>query len=113
MLKLCILMNTLFFSARIFLGLWSLCLPVRMGMERFAWKTIVLNGQLDEYIRRHDAIWPELVAVLKGAGIRNYSIWNAGNGMGTNTQPGTFSRPRRAGTKRQRQTASIAARSKR
>jgi L-rhamnose mutarotase len=48
-------------------------------MERFAWKAIVRDGKLDEYIRRHDAIWPELVAVLKEAGIRNYSIWNVGN----------------------------------
>lgn len=48
-------------------------------MERFAWKACIHDGKLDEYIRRHDAIWPELVEVLKEAGIRNYSIWNAGN----------------------------------
>lgn len=34
---------------------------------------------LDEYIRRHDAIWQELIDVLKYAGICNYSIWNVGN----------------------------------
>lgn len=48
-------------------------------MERFAWKAHVHEGKLEEYIRRHDAIWPELVKVLKEAGIGNYSIWYAGN----------------------------------
>lgn len=48
-------------------------------MERYAWKALVKEGMLDEYIRRHDEIWPELVEVLKNAGICNYSIWNTGN----------------------------------
>ena len=48
-------------------------------MERYAWKAIVKDGCLEEYKRRHAAIWPEMVAVLKEAGIVNYSIWNVGN----------------------------------
>ena len=47
-------------------------------MERYAWKATIKEGMLEEYIRRHDAIWPELVAVLKEAGIRNYTIWQTG-----------------------------------
>jgi L-rhamnose mutarotase len=31
-----------------------------------------------EYKRRHDEIWPEMLALLKQAGIRNYSIWSDG-----------------------------------
>ena len=31
-------------------------------------------GSLDEYRRRHNPIWPELAAVLKAHGVRNYSI---------------------------------------
>jgi L-rhamnose mutarotase len=31
-------------------------------------------GKVDEYRRRHDAIWPELVALLHGAGVSDYSI---------------------------------------
>jgi L-rhamnose mutarotase len=31
-------------------------------------------GQAEEYRRRHDGIWPELLALLKGAGVRDYSI---------------------------------------
>lgn len=48
-------------------------------MERYAWKAVVHEGCLEEYQRRHDEIWPEMIDVLKEAGIRNYTIWNAGN----------------------------------
>ena len=34
----------------------------------------LLPGQEAEYQRRHDAIWPELSALLKDAGISDYSI---------------------------------------
>ena len=42
-------------------------------MERFAWTAQLLPGRLDEYIRRHDEIWPEMSTVLEEAGIRNYT----------------------------------------
>ena len=48
-------------------------------MERYAWKAIVREGMLDEYIKRHDEIWQEMKDVLHAAGIRNYTIWNVGN----------------------------------
>jgi L-rhamnose mutarotase len=48
-------------------------------MERYASKAYVREGCLDEYIRRHDEIWPEMKEVLKEAGICNYTIWNVGN----------------------------------
>lgn len=48
-------------------------------MEKYAWKATVIEGKLDEYIKRHDEIWPELLAVLEQAGIKNYTIWNVGN----------------------------------
>ena len=44
-------------------------------MERFAFKMHLDPGKADEYRRRHDALWPELVALLKEAGIANYSIF--------------------------------------
>lgn len=47
--------------------------------QRYAWKAAVLPGMLDEYVRRHDNIWPEMKEVLKEAGIYNYTIWNVGN----------------------------------
>ncbi len=44
-------------------------------MEHMAWKGRVKPGCKEEYQRRHDAIWPEMVQVLKEAGICNYSIF--------------------------------------
>ncbi|MES1935870.1 hypothetical protein C27AD_05933 [Salinisphaera hydrothermalis C27AD] len=32
-------------------------------------------GQVAEYRRRHDAIWPELIDLLRAAGIRDYRIF--------------------------------------
>ncbi|UAK25026.1 L-rhamnose mutarotase [Sphingomonas nostoxanthinifaciens] len=43
-------------------------------MEKIAFRMTLKPGQLAEYRRRHDEIWPELVALLKDAGIRDYSI---------------------------------------
>jgi L-rhamnose mutarotase len=48
-------------------------------MERFAWKGRIKPGMQAEYKRRHDAIWPEMKALLKQAGIRNYTIWSDGD----------------------------------
>ncbi len=48
-------------------------------MEKYAWKATVIDGMLEEYKRRHDEIWPEMLEVLRKAGIRNYTIWNVGN----------------------------------
>lgn len=49
--------------------------------ERYAWKATVKEGCLEEYIRRHNEIWPELTALLKEAGICNYTIYNVGNDL--------------------------------
>jgi len=43
-------------------------------MEKYAFKMILNPGMEAEYKKRHDEIWPELVALLKEAGIRDYSI---------------------------------------
>jgi len=48
-------------------------------VQRYAWKATVKDGMLEEYIRRHDHLWPEMKEMLKEAGIRNYTIWNVGN----------------------------------
>lgn len=47
-------------------------------MERYAWSARVKPGMLEEYIKRHDEIWPEMTTMLNDAGIRNYTIWNQG-----------------------------------
>lgn len=48
-------------------------------MERYAWTAKILPGQKEEYVKRHDEIWPEMVELLKEAGIANYSIWSTGD----------------------------------
>lgn len=44
-------------------------------MEQIAFTMRLKPGQAAEYERRHDAIWPELVTLLKEAGISDYSIF--------------------------------------
>ena len=48
-------------------------------MERFAWKARLLPGKKQEYIRRHQEIWPEMTELLNQAGIHNYTIWCVGD----------------------------------
>ncbi len=48
-------------------------------MEKYAWTGRIAEGMKEEYIRRHDEIWSEMVEVLKNAGIKNYTIWNVGD----------------------------------
>lgn len=44
-------------------------------MKRFGFKMKLYPGFKEEYKKRHNEIWPELVALLKKEGIRNYSIF--------------------------------------
>ncbi|WP_172327632.1 L-rhamnose mutarotase [Mangrovicoccus sp. HB161399] len=43
-------------------------------MEKIAFRMVLHPGKLDEYRKRHDEIWPELVDLLKEAGVEDYSI---------------------------------------
>jgi L-rhamnose mutarotase len=43
-------------------------------MQRHAFKMFLEPGRAAEYRERHDAIWPELAALLREAGVSNYSI---------------------------------------
>ncbi len=43
-------------------------------MEKYAFKMRLHPGSEAEYIRRHDAIWPELISLLTEAGVQDYSI---------------------------------------
>jgi L-rhamnose mutarotase len=43
-------------------------------MEKFAFKMFLNPGMRAEYQKRHDEIWPELVTLLKDAGVSDYSI---------------------------------------
>lgn len=43
-------------------------------MQKYAFKMRLNPGMRTEYKKRHDEIWPELVALLKDAGVSDYSI---------------------------------------
>ena len=47
-------------------------------MTRHMWVLEVRPGYEEEYKRRHDEIWPEMLDALREAGIRNYSIFRHG-----------------------------------
>ena len=44
-------------------------------MDTHAFRMQLKPGVAEEYKRRHDAIWPELAALLREAGIYDYSIF--------------------------------------
>ena len=43
-------------------------------MQKYAFRMQLNPGMEAEYRRRHDEIWPELVTLLKEAGVSDYSI---------------------------------------
>ncbi len=43
-------------------------------MQKYAFKMTLNPGCKDEYRRRHDEVWPELLELLKQAGVSDYSI---------------------------------------
>ena len=50
-------------------------------MERVGFVMRILPGQEAEYRRRHAAVWPEMLAELRAAGARNYSIFADGSNL--------------------------------
>ncbi|MDR0794849.1 MAG: L-rhamnose mutarotase [Tannerella sp.] len=44
-------------------------------MKREAFKMILKSGFEVEYVKRHNAIWPELKQLLKDTGVSDYSIF--------------------------------------
>ena len=46
-----------------------------VASQRYAFRMQLNPGMAEDYRRRHDAIWPELVALLHEAGISDYSIF--------------------------------------
>ena len=47
-------------------------------MQRIAFTMNIKPGTQEEYRRRHQEVWPELLADLKRAGCQNYSIYLRG-----------------------------------
>jgi L-rhamnose mutarotase len=49
--------------------------------ERTAFVLRVRPEKLEEYVRAHQEVWPEMLDALRGAGVRNYTIFRDGNRM--------------------------------
>lgn len=47
-------------------------------MERFCFTFAIKPGSEEEYKRRHDEIWPEMVEALRESGIHNYTLFRRG-----------------------------------
>ena len=47
-------------------------------MAGYAWVLEVRPGYEEDYKKRHDEIWPEMLEALRKAGIRNYNIFRHG-----------------------------------
>jgi L-rhamnose mutarotase len=47
-------------------------------MANYAWILEVRPGYEEEYKKRHDEIWPELVKDIRDSGMRNYAIFRYG-----------------------------------
>jgi L-rhamnose mutarotase len=50
-------------------------------MQRVCFLMRVRPDLVDEYIRRHSDVWPQMRAELARSGWRNYSLFAAGDGL--------------------------------
>ncbi len=50
-------------------------------MQRIGFTIQVRPERLSEYREIHQQVWPDLLAELTSAGIRNYSLWLAADGL--------------------------------
>lgn len=50
-------------------------------MERVCFLLQVKRERLQEYKRRHEAVWPEMLAALRETGWRNYSLFLRDDGL--------------------------------
>jgi L-rhamnose mutarotase len=49
--------------------------------QRVCFQLQVKPGLIEEYTRRHAAVWPEMLAALKGSGWHNYSLFLRPDGL--------------------------------
>jgi L-rhamnose mutarotase len=64
-------------------------------MQRIAFVMRVLSGREAEYERRHEAVWPDMLAALKDAGCANYSIFRRGRDLFAYLEVADFDRMQR------------------
>jgi L-rhamnose mutarotase len=47
--------------------------------ERSAFVLRIRPDRVDDYVKAHRAVWPEMLDAIRRAGIRNYSIFRSGD----------------------------------
>ena len=52
-----------------------------MSRQRVCFQLQVKLGLIEEYTRRHAAVWPEMLAALKNSGWHNYSLFLRPDGL--------------------------------
>lgn len=50
-------------------------------MNRYCFQLQVAPEHLDEYVRRHAAVWPDMLQALKASGWHNYSLFLRPDGL--------------------------------
>lgn len=67
-------------------------------MNRYCFQLRVDPARLDEYRRRHAAVWPEMLRALRDSGWRNYSLFLRDDGLliGYVESPGTLAQAQEA-----------------
>jgi L-rhamnose mutarotase len=51
------------------------------AVQRMAFRMRIQPGTDDEYLRRHQEVWPEMLDALRRAGFLNYSIYRDGTDL--------------------------------
>ena len=44
-------------------------------MARVAWTARLRPDRIEDYVKAHAEVWPDALAAISAAGIRDYSIW--------------------------------------
>jgi L-rhamnose mutarotase len=55
--------------------------PRAASVQRICFQLQVKPDRMDEYVERHRAVWPEMLAAIRDAGRRNYSLYLRGDGL--------------------------------
>ena len=50
-------------------------------MQRVCFLLKVRRDRLEEYRRRHEAVWPDMLTALRGSGWHNYSLFLRDDGL--------------------------------
>ena len=50
-------------------------------MQRVCFTLRVRPERLEEYLQRHDPVWPDMLREIAASGRRNYSLFHAGDGQ--------------------------------